>query len=188
MVPGFLFQGGVRALFFNDSATRAWAIDASISHQSNGQDPNELYPLRVIDFTGNTDITGQPEVKLIQFGTPTLPAIRIRETHRTYVNLGVGRDYYWRTSAEEPGTMFRIGWDTGGRYGALSQEYNLIKHRTDVVGGIFVGAHGEFEIPSRWGLWQLGVRTEYAYTWSDILQRASDIQEINVMMTFGVRY
>ncbi len=189
MVPGFLVQGGIRTLFFNGPATRAWTVDASISHVSNGQDQIESYPLRVIDFTGNTNpLTGTPEVKLIQFGTPTLPALRIRETHRTYANLGVGRDYYWRASADDPGRLFRVGWDVGGRYGALSQEYNKIKHRTDVIGGVFWGLHGDFEFPTSWGLWHAGIRWEYGYTWSDILQRASDIQEINTMATFGVRY
>lgn len=189
MVPGVLFQGGVRTLFFNMPATRAWVIDTSISHTSNGHDQNVRYPLRVIDFTGNTNpLTGQPEVALIQFGTPTTPAIRIRETHRTYANLGIGRDYYWRTSADDPGRLFRYGWQTGGRYGTLSQEYNIIKHRTDVIGGFFAGLHGEFEYPSRWGMLQLGVRCEYGYTWTDILQRASDIQEINTMFNIGVRY
>ena len=136
---GFVVQGGVRTLFFNQPATRAWVVDTSISHHSNGHDQDVGYPLRVIDFTGNTDITGQPEVKLIQFGTPTRPPIEIRDTDRTYVNVGVGRNYYWNSSAETECWHMRWGWDIGGRYGALSQEYDLIKHRTDVIGGFFVG-------------------------------------------------
>lgn len=189
MVPGVLVQGGVRTLFFNMPATRAWVVDTSISHISNGHSQIEKYPLRVIEFNGEIDpATGQPAVELIQFGTPTTPAVRIRETHRTYANLGIGRDYYWRTSADEPGRLLRVGWQTGGRYGTLSQEYNILKHRTDVIGGAFAGVHGEFEYPSRWGMLQLGVRCEYGYTWSDILQRASDIQEITTMFTLGVRY
>jgi len=84
--------------------------------------------------------------------------------------------------------VFRYGWQVGGRYGALSQEYDIIKHRTDVVGGFFMGAHGEFEYPCRWGVLQLGVNCQYGYTWSDILQRASDIQEINTMFNIGLRY
>src|SRR5262245_43295338 len=187
--PGFLIQGGIRTLFFDAPATSAWAVDVSISHVDNGHDPNKPYGLAVIDFTGKTDpTTGQPEVKLIQFGTPTQPPLHIRETHRTYLNLGVGRDYYWRASADDPGRLFRVGWDIGGRYGALSQEYDRIKHRTDVIGGLYMGVHGEFEFPTSWGAWHFGVRAEYGYTWSDILQRASDIQEINTMATFGIRY
>lgn len=189
MRAGFLYQFGIRTLFFDAPATRAWAVDVSISHIDNGQDPDIGYPLAVIDFTGDIDpLTGQPEVKLIQFGTPNLPAVHIRETHRTYLNLGVGRDSYWSASADDPGRRFRIGWDIGARYGALSQEYDRIKHRTDVIGGAFFGVHGEFEFPTSWGAWHAGVRCEYSYTWSDILQRASDIQEINTMATFGIRY
>src|SRR5438128_2461355 len=90
MRTGFVVQGGVRTLFFNDPATRAWVIDASLSHVSNGQDPTVRYALRVLDFTGNTDpLTGQPEVKRLQFGTPTRPGLEIRDTERTFVNLGL---------------------------------------------------------------------------------------------------
>jgi hypothetical protein len=189
MRSGFVVQGGVRTLFFNDPATRAWVIDASISHVSNGQDPTVRYPLRVLDFTGNTDpLTGQPEVKRIQFGTPTRPGLEIRDTERTFVNLGLGQDYYAWTSADAPGRHWRFGWDSGGRYGTLSQEYNLIKHRTDVCAGFFVGLHSELEASTRWGIFTAGVRTEWSYTWTDILQHSSDIQEINVMMTVGLRY
>ncbi|MCI0681712.1 MAG: hypothetical protein L0Y71_06385 [Gemmataceae bacterium] len=188
MTPGYLIQGGIRTLFYNEPADRAWVIDAGISHVSNGHDHNRLYALRVIDFTGETDITGQPEIALIQFGTPTTPGVRIRDTDRTYVNLGFGRDYYWRSFADDLCRHVRLGWDAGGTYGALSQEYNIIKHRTDVIGGVYGGLHGDVEFPTEWGAWFVGIRWEYAYTWSDILQRASDIQEINVSLTLGLRY
>lgn len=188
MVPGYLIQGGIRTQFFNDAADRAWAVDAGISHVSNGHNQNRLYALRVIDFTGNTDITGQPEVALIQFGTPTTPGIRIRDTDRTYVNLGIGRDYYWRSSADDLHKHLRLGWDVGGKYGTLSQEYNIIKHRTDVIGGVYCGLYGDVEYPTEWGTCFVGIRWEYGYTWADILQRASDIQEINVTLTLGLRY
>jgi hypothetical protein len=189
MRDGFVIQGGLRTMFFNDSATRAWVVDTSISHVSNGQDPTVRYGLRLLEFTGNTDpLTGQPEVKRIQFGTPTHPGLEIRDTHRTFVNLGLGRDYYAWTSAEDPGRYWRFGLDSGGRYGTLSQEYNATKHRTDVIAGYFVGGHSELVAPTRWGTLTVGVRTEWSYTWSSILQRASDIQEINVMMTLGLRY
>jgi hypothetical protein len=188
MVPGYLIQGGIRTQFFNEPADRAWVIDAGISHVSNGHNPNQQYALRVIDFTGNTDITGNPEVALIQFGTPTTPGVRIRDTDRTYVNLGIGRDYYWRAIADDLHPHLRVGWDFGGKYGALSQEYNLIKHRTDVIGGVYGGLYGDVEYPTEWGVCYVGIRWEYGYTWSDILQRASDIQEINVTLTLGIRY
>jgi len=189
MRAGFLYQLGIRTLFFDVPATRAWAIDVSLSHVDNGQDPDVGYPLAVIDFTGNTDpTTGQPEVKRIQFGTPIEPPIHIRDTHRTYLNLGFGRDTYWNASAEDSGRRFRVGWDVGARYGALSQEYDRIKHRTDVIGGLYAGAHADFEWSTSWGAWHAGVRCEYSYTWSDILQRASDIQEINTLLTVGIRY
>jgi hypothetical protein len=190
MKTGYVVQGGVRTLFFNEAATRAWVVDLSLSHFSNGHNQDIEYPLRVIDFTGNFDPnTGQDEVKLIQFGTPTKPGIKIRDTDRTYVNLGIGRDYFlFGGTAESEGRNWRFGWDLGGRYGALSQEYDILKHRTDVIGGVYGGVHSDVLVPSRWGVLLFGFRTEWAYTWSDILQRASDIEEVNFMLTLGWRY
>ena len=189
MVLGYVVQGGFRTSFFNEAVDKAWVVDFGLSHLSNGHNPNARYPLRVLEFTGNTNpLTGQPEVQRIQFGTPTREGVIIRDTDRTYVNLGVGRDYYVWGTAESCEWHYRVGWDVGGRYGTLSQEYFPIKHRTDVIGGVYVGAHGEVEIPTRMGMLIFGARTEWNYTWSDILQQASDIQEINVMLTLGLRY
>lgn len=188
MRTGFVVQGGVRTLFYNDATTRAWVVDASLSHYSNGHNRDVEYPLRVLDITG-TDFQGQPVVELIQFGTPTTPGVRIRDTDRSYVNLGIGRDYFiFGGAAEKDGGCWRWGWDTGGKYGCLSQEYDVIKHRTDVTGGVYVGLHADVLLPTRWGVFTFGGRTEWAYTWSDILQRASDIEEINLMLSLGWRY
>jgi hypothetical protein len=189
MSTGYVVQGGLRTSFFNMPADRAWVVDISLSHMNNGHNQQAKYPLRVLEFTGNTDpLTGQPEVKRIQFGTPTRPGVTIRDTGRTFVNLGLGRDYYVWGTAETDERHLRVGWDVGARYGTLSQEYHEIKHRTDVIGGTYVGVHGEYEIPTRMGMLTFGARTEWGYTWSDILQQASDIQEINVLLTLGLRY
>jgi len=64
----------------------------------------------------------------------------------------------------------------------------VIRHRTDVIGGFYVGMHNDLEIPSRWGVVTVGSRWEYSYTWSDILQHVSDIQELNLLLTVGIRY
>jgi hypothetical protein len=32
------------------------------------------------------------------------------------------------------------------------------------------------------------VRIEWVYTWSDVLQRTSDVQDLSVLLTVGVRF
>jgi hypothetical protein len=193
LCPGFVIGGGLRTMFFNDAMDAAWVIDTGLNHFVNRARHARQFPLKVIDFTGETipigePNAGQPEVKLVQYGTPIRPGLFIRDTDRTFVNLGAGRDWYLKRSADSDGPKWRIGVDAGGRYGTLSQEYDRIKHRTDVIGGFYTGAHHDLELPSKWGILVLGLRCEYSYTWSDILQTASDLQEINVMLTIGVSY
>lgn len=101
----------------------------------------------------------------------------------------MGRDFYFKAPADDPlARKTRLGFDSGGRYGTLSQEYDRIRHRTDVIGAFYAGMHYDLEVPSKWGVLVLGSRVEYSYTWSDILQRKSDIQEINTMLSVGFRY
>lgn len=185
--PGFVIGGGLRTLFFNNTMDRAWVVDASISHFNNRGNKEKRFPLKVLDFTGNTLPNGNPEIKLVQYGTPIRPGLLIRDTDRSFVSLGIGRDFYM-TPADVPGPKCRWGVDAGGRYGTSSQEYDLIKHRTDVIGGFYCGVHLDYEKPSRWGIFVVGGRWEYSYTWSDILQHVSDIQETNLMLTLGLRY
>src|SRR5262249_59921218 len=49
-----------------------------------------------------------------------------------------------------------------------------IKHRTDVVGGFFLSAHSDVEIPCGCCIFQAGVRLAYDYIWTDILQSRND--------------
>ena len=63
-----------------------------------------------------------------------------------------------------------------------------IMRRGDVFGGAYLGTQLNYEFPWYDWLVQLGVRAEYAYTWSDILQRATDMNEVNLMLNFGIRF
>jgi hypothetical protein len=186
--PGFVIGGGLRTSFFNQAMDRAWVVDGSISHFNNRGNDEKRFPLKVIDFTGNKLPDGSDEIKLVQYGTPIRPGLLIRDTDRTFVSLGIGRDFYITAPADAPGSKCRWGLDAGGRYGTSSQEYDIIKHRTDVIGGFYCGVHYDYETPCRWGIFVVGGRWEYSYTWSDILQHVSDIQETNLMLTLGLRY
>ena len=66
-----------------------------------------------------------------------------------------------------------------------------IKHRTDTIGAAYVAGHTDLDIPcGGCCVFQVGLRAEFDYTWSDILQiqNKSDVQDINLLLSFGVRY
>lgn len=180
---GFMIQGGFRTLFFNDDATKAWTVETSLSNNQNSAGRAHTQNTLSILLP---DATGQ--IRRVEFGKGTLPGVTIRSMNRTFVNLGLGREWYVQGSAEDPGNKWRWGIDGGGRYGSGSMNFREIRHRTDVMGGVFLAAHTDLEIPVRWGIFQMGLRTEWAHTWSDILQRSTDVQDLNLMATFGVRY
>src|SRR5262249_25875245 len=127
--------------------------------------------------------------------------------NQTFVNLGFGRDWYFGDPAVgccRPGCgngtcegddancfrhwSWRIGVDGGGRYGTGSTQYVQVRERSDVIGGAFLGAHADVEIPCGCCMFMGGIRGEWNYTWTDIMQRKSDVQEINLLFTVGVRY
>ena len=90
----------------------------------------------------------------------------------------------------KPDSNLRFGVDLGGRYGTEKVEFTNFLHSTDVNEGIFVAVHSDLEVP--WGccILQAGLRWEYGYTWSKILQSQNngDIQDMTLMFTLGSRF
>ena len=178
LVTGWVIMGGARALFFDQANTAAWTIDAHLIHTANGADGTQQIPLNIIQ-----------QGQRVQFGNGgTRPGVTIHQSSRTLAGLGFGREYYLWQSADSPGKHWRVGFDAGGRYGSGSMKFNEIRHRTDVMGGAFTAAHSDFEIPCGCCVFTGGFRLEWAYTWSDILQRPSDTQDLNLLFTLGCRY
>src|SRR5205807_4651410 len=113
------------------------------------------------------------------------------ELNRTDVSVGVGRDWYLWGAANACGEKrWRAGLDAGGRLGTAKAEFNEISHHTDTTGGVYIGLHTELEIPYGCCSFLVGFRAEWDYTWMDILQiqNNSDLQDVNLLFTFGVRY
>ncbi len=173
---------GARTLFFNPELDAAWTVDLSISNVHNSNN----------DFAttfGLTNVVPGPQ------GSGTLvPAVQvgIRDLNRTYVNVAGGREWYLWGCADcsKPDVNWRIGFDLGGRYGTEKLEVTNFTHFTDVIGGAFGAIHTDLEIPWRGCIFQAGIRGEYGYTWSDILQRQNDgdVQEMNLLFTLGARF
>ena len=66
------------------------------------------------------------------------------------------RDWWlWGPANCCDGPLWRLGFDFGGRYGSGSARFHEIRHRTDVMGGVWVGVHSDCEIPCGCG-WFVG--------------------------------
>lgn len=178
---GYTLQGGGRVLFFNEPRDRAWTIDLGISFFSDASDSPETVPLNI----------------LVNQGSPNAPnvvrrnlEVTILHVYRTFANVGVGREYYLWGSADEPCNKWRIGADLGGRIGTAKVDFNEIKHRTDNLWGAYVAVHSDWEMPCGSCVWFAGLRGEYGYTWTSILQSQnnSDIGDLAVLINLGVRF
>jgi len=194
---GWMIDGGARFLYFDPQRTSAWALTASLSNQHNRGDRTDiLFPLR-----RSVNLVPNAANQIDQFVTINAA---VRALNRTFVNIGFGREYYLWGSAGTA-NQWRVGFDGGGRYGTAKADFfyqiddaltlaapNGLQirnpHRVDVIGGAFASAHTDFEVPAGCCTYFGGGRLEWAYTWSDILQRQSDIMELNLLLTLGVRY
>jgi hypothetical protein len=124
-----------------------------------------------------------------------LPAVNasVADYNQTFVNLAGGRMWYLRGSADcsNQGCSWRVGCEGGGRWGTAKADFNEIRHRTDVIGGLFTAVYSDVEYP--WhscAVLQAGLRVEYQYIWGDILQdqNTSDYQSVILMITAGLRF
>jgi hypothetical protein len=194
LTTGWVVQVGGRSLFFNPTADAAWTIDVSISNVSNhGQRSDQMAVLRNLSVPQPTPdpLTGQT----LDVTVPALP-VTVSGLNRTYVNLGAGREWYLIGTGHKPcdgdcggGRMWRAGFDVGGRWGTAKLELHEIRHRTDVIGAVYLALHSDVEFPCGGFLFILGGRVEWDYTWTDILQTTdADLQNVNLLMALGVRF
>jgi len=192
---GWMIQGGGKSLFFDDSYVRAWYVDVSLANISSWT--NDQAPGRPVFVAGQTTV--------------------VQGYNRTFVGLGLGRQWYLMGDGRDAGPNLRVSADAGGRWGSASATFTTVKHRSDVIGGIYVGLQADMEMPMASFLpcascgdgagcgttggcngrspceplpciFVLGLRTEWAYTWSDVLQQVSDVQDVNLLVHLGVRY
>jgi hypothetical protein len=179
---GYVLEGGGRLLFFNPARTGAWTWDLGMSFFSDASDSADTIPLDIL-------------VNEAAAGAPANPVRRdidvtIRHVYRTSADLALGREFYLWAPADQPGNKWRVGFDVGGRVGVVKADFNEIEHRTDNLWGAFVAVHSDWEIPCGSCVWIAGVRAEYSYTWTSILQfqNNADIGDMSVLLNFGVRF
>lgn len=190
---GWDIEGGGRTLFFNPAVDRAWAVSLSVSNifarTGNDNQPITLFnvPVHTTVTIPNSTVT-QPVIQNV----PSLQAT-VSSLNMTFVNVGFGREWYLLGTAD-PGAMhgcnWRVGVDGGGRWGSAMVQFNEINHHTDVVGGTYCAIHTDVEYPFRCGILQAGIRYEYNYIWTSLLQHQNngDFQSMNLLFQTGVRY
>jgi len=177
---GWVIEGGARTLLFNPAADAAWTIDLGLGNIYNRVgDRSVQFPLK--NIPSSTSPTGAADV-----------TVTGSDLNRTYVYLAGGREWYLWGSAEQDGCNgnWRVGVDVGGQYGTEKLDLNEIQHQTDTIGAVFVAVHSDVEFPCGACIFQAGLRLQYTYTWSDILQvqNNADVQEFTLQGTFGIRF
>lgn len=186
---GWAVQGGARALLFDREEDAAWVFDIGITNifQTMGGDVTyNLFDLEATNAFGQTVIV------------PVTP-VTGDSYNRTLVSLSLGRELWLAGTGRhtidgcatcDQGMNWRIGWDVGGRWGSEKFQPNEVRHRTGVDGGVYLAAHTDLEIPCGACIFQTGLRLEYGYTWSDILQRhnRTDVQDIMLLWNLGLRF
>lgn len=186
--PSFLLSGGIfngrlepatqvgfegRSLLFTPEGDQALTFVASIVYQyANGQGDQGVFPR-----------LGQ--------------GVTVRGLHRSWVSLGMGRDWYSSNAftAGVPYRLFRVGFDGGGRLGSGHVDFNIPEilngyaREQSLLGGWYLAAHANVEIP--WGnlLWHAGVRLEYGWQYTNLVPLfRDDLQDLNLLFTTGFRF
>jgi hypothetical protein len=196
---GWDVQAGGRSLFFNPSVDAAWTIDLSISNIFNHGQPTPTVPVILPTQTSFAS--------LADFKTMTIQA-HLRQLNRTFANLAGGREWYLIGPANASGWKWRAGLDVGGRLGTakavfaetVSEPVTILgsgtfgstrSHFTDTIYGLSISLHTDLERSCGCCTFLAGFRAEWDYTWMDILkgdENSSDLQDVNLLFTFGVRF
>ena len=187
---GWVIEGGARTLFFNPEADAAWVVDGNIGNVYNRVGDRKK-PFQLLNV-GPNQLFPVPNSNPTQFLGNMNPVVTGSDLNRTYVSIAFGREIYLWGSAERDGCNgnWRVGFDAGGRYGTEKLDLNETKHLQDTTGGLFLSLHSDLEVPYGQCIFQAGLRVEYAYIWSDILQEQNyaDIQDLSVLLTVGLRF
>jgi hypothetical protein len=114
----------------------------------------------------------------------------LRYLNRTFGDLALGREWYLTGPMDSCGLRWRVGGDITGRFGTARAQFDEIPHKTDTIYGLALSLHTDLEKQCGCCTWFAGFRTEWDYTWMDILQKQNDsnIQDVNFLITLGVRF
>ncbi|MFO0930161.1 MAG: hypothetical protein U0736_24575 [Gemmataceae bacterium] len=185
--PGYSLQAGARTLFFEPSNTTAWVIDLGI--RSTWYDAHGRRQITQFDIDRN-----------VQIGNQTIPIVipellvTPSSCNQTAVTLSVGNEWYLSGPAaccsKDSPLGWRVGYDLGGIWGSTRVIYREITHGNDVIKGLFLALHSDVECPYKCCILVGGLRTEFSYTRSQVLQRQNDssLVALNILANLGIRW
>lgn len=192
LMTGWDIEGGGRLYMFNRPSTAAWTATLSVSNifarTGAANQPVTLYNVAVILPPPANSPFPVRSVKNV----PSID-LTVNYLNMTFVNLGFGREW-WLLGSADPGQThgwnWKVGVDGGGRWGSAKVAFNEIQHKDGVVGGLDCAIYSNIEHPFRCGIPFGGVRLEYNYIWTGLLQRQNpgDFQSLNLLFQLGVRF
>lgn len=197
-LPAWDVEGGGILYLFNPPSTAAWLGTLSISN-INAIAGARNQPITLFRYPVHTLVQSPPTTTGgVASATPQrveVPEVTVTFTsvNMTFVNMGFGREW-WLHGSGDPGQQkcwnWRVGCDFGGRYGSAEVQFAQVQHHTDVVGGMYGAIHSDFEYPFRCGIFVAGMRLEYNYIWTSLLQDQNDgdWSSINLLFNLGVRF
>ena len=191
--PGWDIEGGVRTLFFNKEGDAAWTADLGITNMYF-----KTLPFRQVTITNFVQQVPNGLGGTTPVNIPTL-LVTPTNLNDTFVNISGGRETYLLGGAAccNGEARWRVGWDLGGRWGTSRLDMDRgatttggEMHKTGSISGVFMSVHSDIEVPCSCWIIFAGVRAEYGYIFSDILQGQNNLnlQTANLMFTIGGRF
>lgn len=187
---GWAVGGGARSLWFNPAGDRAWVLNLGLTYFYNPGNSSRIYDI----YT--------PSPADAQTGNPTAPdglhPYSIRGLYRTSFNFALGRDWYLSGPAflgAGQSQNWRVGAEVGGRWGTAHVDLIPVEDNTsylrkhDVYHGVFIDVHGDYERDLGTCILFAGLRAQWGYNWMELIPpQDGDLQDVNLLMTIGIRY
>lgn len=163
-------------------------IDVATPRQRQAINPDTGFPQ--FDGNGNPVFERNPIDGLARY--------TVRSFQRQSFNFGVGRDW-WLNGPAYVGAAsesnWRFGADLGGRWGTghidlvpLNNRENYLR-RAGVYHGFYAGTSIQYERTFGNTILYTGLRVQWAYNWMNyVLPQDGDMQDVNILMTLGVRF
>ncbi len=189
---GWEIEGGGQLYMFNKPQTAAWIATMSVANFYNGTG-NFNIPVTLFNVPVELPPAANSAFPVRTIKTFPSLELTVNYLNMTFANLYIGREW-WLCGSADPGQTtglnWRVGFDSGGRWGSAKIAFNEIQHRTGVVGGVDCAIYSYLEYPFRCGIPFAGVRFEYNYIWTGLLQRQNpgDFQSLNLLFQLGVRF
>jgi hypothetical protein len=216
---GWYIEGGGRALFFNPAQDRALTATLSVGnvfYPSRHDVPAfTLFrvPVKTVlpsnatsspqaaatlaSVAAQNGISASQAATLAATGTPisvTVPSLTasVASYNQTWFGFSGGYEWYLWGSADcsRKECNWRVGFEVGGQYASEKVDFNEIRHHTGTAGGVVLAMYSEVEVPWQCTIFNFGLRTQYDYIFTDILQQqnSNDLQSFNLLITAGLRF